>query len=92
MCSTPIGITGTGTCGQAAHPRRTAVLNADWHHGDGHEDSEKGEEGKLVCSTPIGITGTGTSRASAKYVTTRVLNADWHHGDGHHQLHGANAL
>ena len=36
-CSTPIGITGTGTDpALGGGTPRQAVLNADWHHGDGH--------------------------------------------------------
>ena len=46
-CSTPIGITGTGIASAAVvkcrHPR---LLNANWHHGDGHTATRTMREGQ----------------------------------------------
>ena len=132
LCSTPIGITGTGTrrsapllprpagaqrrlasrgrapamrsrsrsrlagaqrrlasrgralCVPLPLPTRRLVLNADWHHGDGHETGEPRDGVAGIVLNADWHHGDGHWHPALRHArTSHVLNADWHHGDGH---------
>ena len=60
------------------------LLNANWHHGDGHISFLSWPDAEHACSTPIGITGTGMrQRGRGQRQLDRLLNSNWHDGDGH---------
>ncbi len=62
MCSTPFGITASGTgCVGERTARRRCVLNAFRHHGERDYRELQADELAKSCSTPFGITASGTT-------------------------------
>ncbi len=59
-CSTPFGITASGTPGVSPVPVKHPVLNAFRHHGERDDRDALGESPWRECSTPFGITASGT--------------------------------
>ncbi len=81
-CSTPSGITASGTLERGlAHDGRV-VLNAFRHHGERDLDAAPDRKPQYGCSTPSGITASGTRPSlGARPWDRRVLNAFRHHGE-----------
>ncbi len=63
-CSTPFGITASGTPEVARADRRLRVLNAFRHHGERDAKNCMMCSGCWLCSTPFGITASGTVAAA----------------------------
>ncbi|SDW05291.1 hypothetical protein SAMN05444383_10168 [Myxococcus xanthus] len=84
-CSTPSGITASGTYEPVKGTMAFSwVLNAFRHHGERHSRLVSHAVGGSTCSTPSGITASGTHpfRHDGEG-QTHVLNAFRHHGERH---------
>ena len=59
------------------------MLNADWHHGDGHGVGQRPTVGRCCAQRRLASRGRAPPSTAQHGGTSFVLNADWHHGDGH---------